>query len=436
MLTNFFLPYFNSFTHKEMTLGFDMQSLITIVPLFLAVFLIAGSYPAMYLSSFSPMMIFKGANITGGKTGFIRIVVVLQFFFSICLIICTLVVFKQLSYMANKDLGIDKENIITARCGLWYDVDEFKQEVLRNPNVLAAGMSLLTPESFSFEMKNVSWEGKTMQDTMRMNMAMIDGDFAKTYGLQVVHGELLKTSGEDYWSGKGGGVMINESAARVLGFENPIGQTINGQKIVAVVRDFHFRPLKEPVVPLILSYSQEALVNISFKLSPANQKETISFIKETYESMRPGTAFEYRFFKDQIAERYQAENKLGKLFLLITFLSLSISCLGILGLTAINTGQRTKEIGLRKITGASVMNIMLLLNKKYIRWIAVAFIVAVPFAAFLMNRWLQAFAYHTPLSWWIFLLSGLITLIVAIAANSWLCYKAARQNPINLLRYE
>jgi putative ABC transport system permease protein len=152
--------------------------------------------------------------------------------------------------------------------------------------------------------------------------------------------------------------------------------------------------------------------------------------------MRPGTAFEYRFFNDQLAARYRTENELGWLFLIFTLLSLSISCLGILGLTAISTGQRTKEIGLRKIAGASIVSIMLLLNKNYMRWIAIAFIIAVPFAAFLMNRWLQAFAYHTPLSWWIFFVSGLITLIVAAATNSWICYKAARQNPVNLLRYE
>ena len=436
VLANIFLPYLNSFTGKEMTLAFGIRFWITLLLSLLAVCLVAGSYPALYLSSFSPMTIFKGGNITGGKTGFIRIMVVVQFIISIALIICTLVVFKQLSYIANKDLGIDKENIITARCNIWYGVDEFKQEVMRNPNVLSVGMSLLSPESFSYEMKSVTWDGKTTEDTVRMNMAMVDGDFAKTYGLQLVHGELFKTSYDDFLSGKAGGVMINESAARVIGINNPVGININGQKIMAVVRDFHFRPLKEPVVPLIMAYSAEAVTNISFKLAPVNQQATIAFIKETYERMRPGTAFEYRFFKDKITERYKTENELGLLFLIFTLLSLSISCLGILGLTAINTSQRTKEIGLRKISGASMMSIMLLLNKNYIRWIAIAFIIAVPVAALLMNRWLQDFAYHTPLSWWIFLLSGIITLIVAAATNSWICYNASRQNPVNLLRYE
>ncbi len=437
VLTEICLPFLNSFTQKEMAINYtDVRFWMTVAVSLLTVGLVSGSYPTLYLSSFSPMLIFKGGNMIGGKTGFIRILVVVQFILSIGLIICTLVVFRQLSYITNKDLGIDRKNIITARCGLWYGVDGFKQELARNPNVLAVGMSLLTPESFSFEMKNVTWEGKTTEDTVRMNMAMIDGDFAKTYGLQVVHGELLKTSGGDYWQGKGGGAMINESAARMMGADNPVGKTINGQKIVAVVRDFHFRPLKEPVVPLIMAYNPEALVNISIKMAPGNQQETVAFIKETFERMNPGKSLEYRFFDDQIAALYQTENKLGRLFLVFTFLSLLISCLGILGLTAFSTERRTKEIGLRKISGASIASIMMLLNKTYIRWIVIAFVIAIPPAALLMNRWLQGFAYHTPLSWWIFLLAGLIVMALAMITISWLCYKSARQNPVKSLRYE
>jgi len=435
-LVHVFLPYLNNFTNKEMTLYFGMHFWITVAAALLVVGCVAGSYPALYLSSFSPVLIFKGGKITGGKTGFIRILMVVQFVFSIGLIICTLVVFRQLSYISNKNLGIDKENIITARCGIWYGADDFKQEVMRNPNVISVGMSLLTPESFSFEMQNVTWEGKTTQDSVRMNMAIIDGDFAKTYGLQVVYGELLRTSGEDYFSGKGGGAMINETAARVMGVANPVGMTINGNKIVAVVRDFHFRSLKEPIVPLVMVYNAEALVNISFKLTPVNRQATIAFIKETYERMRNGTGFEYRFFDDLIAESYQTENRLGRLFMIFAFLSLVISCLGILGLTAISTQKRTKEIGLRKIAGASVLSIMILLNRNYMLWIAIAFVIAAPIAALLMNRWLQGFAYHAGLSWWIFALAGLITLTVAVATISWLCYRAASRNPVESLKYE
>jgi len=435
-LVQIFLPYLNSFTHKDMALHFGLQFWTTVAVALLVVGLVAGSYPAMYLSSFSPMLIFKGGNTTGRKTGFTRALVVVQFVCSIGLIICTLVVFRQLSHISAKDLGIDRENIITARCGQWNDVDEFKQEVMRNPNVLSVGMSLLTPEAFSFEMQNVTWEGKATQDTVRMNMAIVDGDFAKTYGLQVVHGELMRTSFEHHWSGIGGGAMINETAARMMGMDNPVGKTINGNRIVAVVRDFHFRPLKEPIVPLLMVYNMEGVVNISFKLAPANRQATIAFIKETYERMRPGTSFEYRFFDDQLAERYQTENKLGRLFMIFAFLSLVISCLGILGLTALSARQRTKEIGLRKIAGASVMSIIWLLNKNYMLYISIAFVIAVPPSALLMSRWLEGFAYHAPLSWWIFALAGLITLIVAAATVSWLCYRTASQNPIKSLRFE
>jgi len=415
---------------------FDFQYWVTVLFSLLFVSFVAGSYPSLYLTSFSPTVLFKGGNTTGRKTGFIRSLVIVQFALSIGLIICTLVVFRQLSYITNKDLGIDKENIITSRTDLWYGVEEFKQELMRNPNVLSVSMSLFTPESFSFAMQNVTWEGKTTQDTALMNMAIVDGDFAKTYGLQVVHGELMKTSGEDYWAGRSGGVMINESAARMMGMENPVGKTINNQTIVAVVRDFHFRPLKEPVIPLVMVYNMEALANMSIKMTPGNQQATIAYIKETYERMQQGKSFEYRFFDEQIADLYRTEHQLGTLFLIFTFLSLAISCLGILGLTAFSVERRTKEIGLRKIAGATIFDVMYLLNKNYIRWIAVAFVIAVPPSALLMNRWLQNFAYHAGLSWWLFLLAGAIALVLSLAAISWLCFRAATRNPVEALRYE
>jgi putative ABC transport system permease protein len=391
---------------------------------------IGGWFCGGKLSVFVSVVVQSDDDIQGRKTGFIRNLVVVQFVFSIGLIICTLVVFRQLSYITNKDLGLDKENIITARCGLWYDVDEFKQELMRNPNVIAVSMSLLTPENFSLTNRNVTWEGKSPYDTVRMQIALVDGDFAKTYGLQVVHGELFSTSMADFVAGRGGGVMINETAARVMGIENPVGMTI----IMAVVRDFHFRPLREPVAPLIIAYDMQALVNISFKIAPVNRQATIAFIKETYERMRPGAAFEYNYFDEQIAALYRAENQLGRLFLIFTLLSLSISCLGILGLTAFSVQRRTKEIGLRKIAGATIFDIMYLLNKNYIRWIAIAFVIAVPPSALLMNRWLEDFAYHVGLSWWVFLLAGVMALALSLATVSWLCYNAARRNPVEALR--
>ena len=435
-LTQLLLPYLNSFTGKNLTLFFSWRFWITVALSLFFVGLVAGSYPALYLSSFSPMMIFKGGNTTGRKTGFANALAVLQFSISIGLIICTLVVFRQLAFINNKDLGIERENIITTRCNLWYGVGEFKQEVLRNPNVLSVSMSGLTPEAFFLHSQNVTWEGKTSQDTVQMNLAFIDGDFAETYGLKIVQGERLLTSFDDYWNRKGGGVMINEAAARLMGMDDPVGKTLNNNRIVAVVRDFHFRSLKEPIVPLMMMYNPETLVNISFKLSPGNQKATIAFIKETYERMRPGTGFEYRYFEDLLAENYKTENQLARLFMLFTLLSLVISCLGIFGLTALSTVQRTKEIGLRKISGATVMSIMILLNKNYMLRIAIAFVIAFPISSLLMNRWLQNYAYHTPLSWWIFALAGLITFLIAILTISWLCYQAARRRPVELIRYE
>ena len=429
------LPYFNSLVSKDIVLIFDFKFWLTSILSLMLVGMVANSYPALYLSSLSPMSIFKGGNQTGTKTGFIRSLIIFQFTLSITLIICTLFVFKQLSYVKNKNLGIDKENIITSRCNLWYDVDEFKQEILRNPAVLSVSMSMLTPESFAFK-TNAEWDSKTTQDTILMNMAFVDGDFAETYGLQLVQGEFMNSSKENYWSSKGNPVMINESAARIIGMDNCIGKTLNGNKIAGIVRDFHFKSLKEPISPLILSYNIEALTNLNIKMASGNQSQTIAFIKDTYERMRPGSNFEYQFFDDQIAALYQTENKLSRIFLIFTFLSIFISCLGILGLTALSIKQRTKEIGLRKIAGATVLDIMLLLNKAYIRWIAIAFIIAVPISIAIVHKWLQGFSYRTPLSWWVFLIAGLMAIILAIAVISWLCYTSARQNPVKSLRYE
>jgi len=261
-----------------------------------------------------------------------------------------------------------------------------------------------------------------------MNMAIIDGDFAETYGLQIVHGTA--------WTGRDGGVMINEAAARAMGVDNPVGKTINGSNIVAVVRDFHFRPLKEPIVPLIMAYNMEGLTNINIKMAPGNRQATIAFIKEIYERIHSDKIFEYRYFDEQIAALYRTENQLGRLFLIFTFLSLSISCLGILGLTAFSVQRRTKEIGLRKIAGASIFDVMYLLNKDFMRWIGVAFVIAVPPSALLMNRWLEGFAYHAGLGWRIFPLAGLIALVLSLAAISGLCYRAACRNPVETLNHQ
>jgi putative ABC transport system permease protein len=293
----------------------------------------------------------------------------------------------------------------------------------------------------------VTWEGKQTGDSMAMSEVYVDEDFAETYGLKMIKGEFIHTDFADYWKADENiennkspfsfPTVINETAWKIMGFDDPIGKRINNTDlIVGVVKDFHFKPLQERVMPLLIKYSPEACFILNIKIRPENMSQTIAFIEETYAKFRPERGFSYSFFEDDLAKKYEAERRQGKIFLYFTLLSILISILGVLGLAAFSAEWRTKEIGIRKVFGGTLSRILAILIRDFTIWIIVAFCVACPIAWYIIRQWARAFVYRTTINWWIFVLSGLLIYFIAVLTIIWISYKAAVKNPVETLRYE
>jgi putative ABC transport system permease protein len=231
-------------------------------------------------------------------------------------------------------------------------------------------------------------------------------------------------------------IVINETAEKMLGFDDPIGQRIGNDVIVGVVKDFHFRPLHYPIGPLVITNSPENIMTMNIRIAPGNVSEKLDYIRDVYKKYRDDREFSYNFFDDLLDEKYKAETRLRNITIAFAFLAISISILGILGMAVFSIDRKTKEIGIRRVAGAKVSEILFLLNKEFIPWVAVAFLIATPLSWFLMNKWLQNFAYKTELSWWIFVLAGIIALTISLLTVNWQSLKAATRNPVESLRYE
>jgi putative ABC transport system permease protein len=267
----------------------------------------------------------------------------------------------------------------------------------------------------------------------------------------VIKGEFLKMDYSGYWKeGEKAGknrkegkeytvsmpIVINQTAEKLLGFDDPIGQRIGDNVIVGVVKDFHFRSLYFPIEPLVMSNNPEAIGTMNVRIAPGNTNETLNYIRDTYRKHREDREFSYRFFDDLLNEKYLAETQLKNITVAFALLAIVISVLGILGMAVFSINRRTKEIGIRRVAGAKSSEILILFNKEFIIWVLVAFIIASPVAWYVMHKWLQNYVYKTELSWWIFLLSGIISFGIALITVNWLSWRAATRNPVEALRYE
>ncbi len=444
------LPWFNTISSKELNFSFSADFIINLFLLTFMIGAIAGIYPSLYLSSFNPIGIFRRGSISGSRSNFIKLLVTFQFAIAIFFIISTILFVKQLSYIHNKDLGIDDENIIAIPTGLWYDNRQFKEELLRNPRIQSVSASTYAPIGVGFK-RGLPLSHQGRLDTLQVNYYFVDEDFAKTYNLNVIKGQFLQMSSAAYWeegdkarkSKKEGTeyaisipTVINETAEKMLGFDDPIGQRIGNNVIVGVVKDFHFRSFHFPIEPLIMSNNPEAIMTMNVRIAPGNITETLNYIRDTYKKNRDDREFSYKFFDDLIDEKYQAETRLKNITVAFGILAIVISILGILGMAIFSIDRRTKEIGIRKVAGAKSLEILILLNKEFIIWVIVAFLIAAPVAWFLMHKWLQNFVYKTDLNWWIFASSAIVAFGIALLTVSWQSWRAATRNPVESLRYE
>ncbi|MDL2256091.1 ABC transporter permease [Parabacteroides sp. OttesenSCG-928-K15] len=448
-LTELFLPFFNRMVDKDISLQVSWQVLLFVLLGIFGVGCLAGSYPAFYLSSINPLLAFKGGKKTGRKGGFVKGLVCVQFTIAIVLILCTSIAFKQLNYIQNKDLGMDKENIVMLYTSLWYGVDEFKREVLRNPNVKSVAMGV----NMSDYMKGGNADGKTVfwhrddgsLDSLRMVTMFGDGDFIKTFDIELIQGELFDADASAYWNQTYEfPTVINETAWKMMKEENPVGKTLEkavwgkNAKIVGVVKDFNFQSLRETIKPAYVVFSPEAITFLYIRIAPENKQETLKFLQDTYAKTNSSfvRSFSYKFYSDALNSNYQTEQQQSRVFLLFTILAILISMMGVFGLVALSTAQRTKEIGVRKVIGAHTDRVVKMFCFEYMKWIGIAFLIACPVGYLLMDRWLSSFAYQTSISWWLFPIAGLIILLITLLTVIVQIYRTASQNPVHSLRYE
>jgi putative ABC transport system permease protein len=446
LIAGLILPLFIKLAGKEIIFHLSVKFVLGILCLTFLTGIISGIYPSIVLSAFKPSGILKGGFLKQSNNRFISSLVTVQFSISIFLIIATLLFIKQLSFIRSKDLGFNHQDVVVIPTGLWYDNQSFKDELLRNPNILSVSASTEAPLNFGWKTQLVyEHEGKV--DSLQASIFCVDQDFDKTYQLEVTKGCFLQTTYSDYWKKKTGNtndqdpqisipVVINETAEKMLGFTDPIGQRLGNNEIVGVVKDFNFQTLYHPIGPIMLTNNPENMMAMNIKVTGQDPSETLNFIRNTYRKYRDQRDFSYHFFDDLISVEYQSEAQLKNMTLVFSVLAIIISFLGIFGMAWFSTGHRTKEIGIRKVNGAQVSEIFVLINRDFFKWIGFAFMIAIPVSFYYMHNWLNNFAYKTNLSWWIFVLSGIIVLGIALLAVSYQSWRAATRNPVEALRYE
>jgi len=447
MLVLLLLPTLNNMTDKHLTL--NPQGNWSLIVGFLGIVLftgfLAGSYPALFLSAFKPVNILRGSLLRtrGGrkKTMFRKVLVVLQFTISIFLIISTLVIFKQLHFIQNKNLGYQKDHIISVplRGNSSQQYEAFKSELLRNSSVLHVTAVSESPIVIGKIHMGYEWEGKDPEKESRMYEVLVDHDFIKTLDMTILQG---RDFSKEYTADISKAFILNEAAVKYMDIESPVGKDFSfGDRkgtIVGIVKDFHFRPLHEEIEPLVMFCMPGNFSNLCIRVQPdvSGLSGTIRYIESVWNKFAPIFPFQYSFLDATFDRLYRSEQKTGRIFGYFTCLAIFISCLGLFGLAAQISEQRTKEIGIRKVMGASVSAITLLLTKDFMRWIIVSNVIAWPTAYFAMNKWLQNYAYRTSIGLEIFLIAAGLALAIAFLTVSFQSIRAAIANPAHSLRYE
>jgi putative ABC transport system permease protein len=442
------LPAFNVFSGKHMNLQLfqNIFILFALMGLALSAGLMAGLYPALLLSSFRPAAAMKGRLKAALKGGWFRKgLVIFQFAVSLIIILGALIIFRQLNFVHNASLGFDKENIVVVHTTspVAANIKTFREELLSDPNIVCVSNTNTLPGRH-FDPNDHQLE----QDPAKLFTLFTM--YADSHLLELLNIELSKGRyfSQDIPSDALSAVVINEAAVKELGLEDPLGtrfvKDYLGAKegefvtVIGVVKDFNFISLHHKIHPMVIRPAPPGLAGrfISIKIRPENIKETLAFIENIWKAQSGGLPFEYSFLADDLDSLYRVEQKTGQLFTLFSFLAVLIASLGLFGLASYTAEQRTKEIGIRKVLGASISGVVVLLDKEYTKLVLLANLIAWPLAYFMMHRWLQNFAFRANLGFGLFLLSSLIVLLIALLSVSFHSLKAALSNPVDSLRYE
>ena len=442
------LSIFNDIAAKELTI----ITLINPIPfsgvILLAIItgLIAGAYPSFYISSFQPIAALKGKlNLSSHKSYLRNVLVVMQFATAIILIIGTLVVYNQLAFIQNAELGFQKDQILILddTYPLGEKAEAFKQTIANMPGVKMASMAGYLPVSSSSRSDNTFSTEATMTNTNNLQMQnwKVDYSYIPTLGMEMVQGRNFSKE----FRTDSTGIIINESCAKMLGGGNVIGRklyTLSDSKdfnkpftVIGVVKNFNFNSLREEIGPLSMNLGN-ANWSMAFKVDVKSTPGLIKDIEKEFKTMAAGKPFSYRFLDDAFDEMYRTEQRMGKLTFSFSMLAIIIACLGLFGLATYMAQQRIKEIGVRKVLGASVLNIVKMLSSDFIKLVAIAALIAFPVAWFIMHKWLEDFAYRTPIHIWVFFVAGGVSLTIALFTVSFQAIKAAVANPIKSLRIE
>lgn len=453
LLVILLLPRFNDITGKALIFNsfFTNGTWIFLIALCIITGLLAGSYPAFYLTSFKPAAVLKGTGTLKGSTGNIFLrngLITFQFAVSTILIICTIIVFQQLQYTQNKDIGLNKENvvIISNANRLGSSEETFRQQVSSLPNIVSASISTGIPAQNTFTdfyIPQPDGSKNQIAKDLTLSSFIVDENFVPALQLKMLSGRNFSTDFADSTS-----VIINEETARQVGWKDGLGKYLQYPgnkdqmfKVIGVVKDFNVSSLRDVVTPFALFYSSSKTYNtgtsyVLARVRSNDMQNTLQAIQAKWKNFSPDTPFDYSFLDNQFAALYSSEQRMSTVFVIFTFLSVFVACLGLFGLSIFTAERRKKEIGVRKVLGASMKSVVTLLSKDFLKLVLIAAVIAFPVAWFAMSRWLEDFVYRINISWWVFALSAFFAIVIALATISFQAIKAALANPVKSLRSE
>ena len=438
------LPSFNSLTGKHLAIDFTDSSFLAIILSLTAITgIVSGSYPALFMSSLRPIVVLKGLlKFKPGATYFRKGLVVFQFALSIMLILGMIVIYRQIDYIHNKNLGFAKENLLymPLEGELQKTFSTFKEVLQKQPGIQSVSSSQSDPLQVGSSTSGVRWPGKDTTKLILFSSNPITFDYIKTMGIQLFAGQDFSPD----FSLDTMNYLINEAAARKIGYKDPVGKelTMWGDKgtIIGLMKDYHHNSLHVPIEPLILRLFKRSWGsywgNVMIRTQQGRTQQAIASMERVFKQFNPGYPFKYYFTDEEIAKNYKAEYTVSKLSKYFAFLAIFISCLGLFGLVMFTTEQRTKEIGIRKVLGASIPGIVQMLSKDFLVLVLIAAIIAFPVAWWAMHNWLLDFAYRVNIGWWVFVAAGVAAVIIALITISFQSIKAAIANPVKSLRSE
>ncbi|HNW56300.1 MAG TPA: ABC transporter permease [Bacteroidales bacterium] len=443
-----FLPLFRAISDKHIILG-QLQNTFMVLMLLTGLLIILGLsvvYPSLYLSSINPVQALKKYVNTKRKNFSLKsLLVVVQFTLAIILISGSIIITKQIKYVNNYDLGYDHANLIylTLDGEAKSRHEAIKQELESISGVESITRSDKLPLWGGNSSWGYDWEGKDPENKVLICSMNVDKEYFKTMGIKLVDGNSFPNiydKVQKYDDLSSPQVILNQEAIRRMGIKDPVGKYFGESNkkgvIIGVVEDFHFESLHSSVEPLLLLPLFDNPGYIIARISPENFSQTLDKVKKSWSKVLPQTTCEIGFFDDQLSKLYISEVKISRLFRYFSLVAIFISCIGLFGLSLFIIERRRREVGIRKVNGAKISEVIILLNKDFIKWVVIAFMIAVPVAWYIMHQWLGNFAFRTTLSWWIFVMSGLIAIVIALLTVSWQSMRAATRNPVEALRYE